>query len=74
MEFLFKVVGLQENVEKEIQLTALVEDVDENPKSKHELEKARGPRALTFLHLAIPNSIFSGVIKCKTAKQLLDKL
>lgn len=55
-------------------MTTLVEDVDEKAKSKHELKKARGLRALTFLQLAVSNSIFSRVIECKTTKQFWDKL
>lgn len=52
----------------------MAEDADDKAKNKHELKKVKGSRALTFLHLAIFDSIFSRVIRCKTAKQLENKL
>ena len=74
MEFYMKGASLWEYTQEEVAIPALRQNVMVAQIERHEGIIARKNRAVSCLHNAVSDEIFSRIISCKTTKEAWDKL
>ncbi|XP_074373697.1 uncharacterized protein LOC141714052 [Apium graveolens] len=69
-----KGLGLWTWVESEREIQPLTDNPTLNQIKLHENESSKGPRALSIIHTAMSESIFTRIMTCETGKEAWDKL
>ncbi|RVW75994.1 hypothetical protein CK203_052790 [Vitis vinifera] len=67
-------LGLWQWVETERQVQPLGNNPTLNQIRAHEEEEAKAPRALSYIHAAVSEPIFTRIMACETPKEAWDKL
>ncbi|KAL8158405.1 hypothetical protein AgCh_002913 [Apium graveolens] len=69
-----KGLGLWTWVESEREIQPLTNNPTLNQIKLHEDESSKGPRALSIIHTAVSESIFTRIMACETGKEAWDKV
>ena len=67
-------LGLWQWVETERQVTPLGNNPTLNQIRAHKEEEAKAPKALSYIRVAVSESIFTRIMACETPKEAWDKL